>query len=359
VINALVLAGLNNGAIEPEGLYLEYGNGLHPLQWLTSNFLHGGVLHLVGNMVFLWVFGVLIEGKIGWWFGPLYLGIGILESAAEQAMMLGVVDVEGSLGASSILYGLLAIAAVWAPKNEVSVFFLFWMHVKTFHVTIRTFCWLYVLWDCGWATIGLLHGNIGSAFLHVLGAAVGLPIGIVLVKRGLVDCEGWDIFSLKNREPKLYREPEIENDVATESEQSALDPREIALELIEDCLAQDDVEMAQFVYDESVTDHRPWKLEEPVVRKLVLAWQKAGESSRTKPWLTEYIERFPSNATVMRILLATILVREESRPDQGLEILADLEDARMPRKYWPVKAQLITEAHKLLDDGGLELDFPD
>jgi membrane associated rhomboid family serine protease len=123
VINALVLAGLNNGAIKPEGLYLEYGNGLHPLQCLTSNFLHGGVLHLVGNMVFLWVFGVLIEGKTGWWFGPLYLGIGILESAAEQAMMLGAVDVEGSLGASSILYGLLAIAALWAAKERGLRFF--------------------------------------------------------------------------------------------------------------------------------------------------------------------------------------------------------------------------------------------
>ena len=45
---------------EPESIQpwvLSYGTGLHPLQWITSAFLHDGLLHLIGNMIFLWAFG--------------------------------------------------------------------------------------------------------------------------------------------------------------------------------------------------------------------------------------------------------------------------------------------------------------
>ncbi len=58
---------------------LTHGEGLHPVQWVTNNFLHGRIFHLVGNMIFLWGFGLVVEGKLGWWrFLLVYMGIGIL-----------------------------------------------------------------------------------------------------------------------------------------------------------------------------------------------------------------------------------------------------------------------------------------
>src|SRR5438270_3458805 len=44
---------------------LALGNGLHPVQWLTHNFLHLSFLHLAGNLLFLWAFGIVVEGKLG------------------------------------------------------------------------------------------------------------------------------------------------------------------------------------------------------------------------------------------------------------------------------------------------------
>src|SRR5262249_49504928 len=44
---------------------LALGNGLHPVQWVTHNFLHYGIMHLAGNMLFLWAFGIVAEGKLG------------------------------------------------------------------------------------------------------------------------------------------------------------------------------------------------------------------------------------------------------------------------------------------------------
>ena len=44
----------------PENWLLYYGVGLTPLQWLLSMFMHGGLFHLLGNMAFLWVFGMIV-----------------------------------------------------------------------------------------------------------------------------------------------------------------------------------------------------------------------------------------------------------------------------------------------------------
>ena len=69
--------------------YLAHGDGLHPVQWVTANFMHAGVLHLVFNMISLWVFGMIVEGKIGWWrMLVVYLGIGVVQNAIIQVMML-------------------------------------------------------------------------------------------------------------------------------------------------------------------------------------------------------------------------------------------------------------------------------
>ena len=65
---------------------LAYGDGLHPVQWLTHNFLHADFMHLLGNMIFLWSFGLVVEGKLGWYgMLPAYLGIGIANGWIVQA----------------------------------------------------------------------------------------------------------------------------------------------------------------------------------------------------------------------------------------------------------------------------------
>ena len=104
----------------------------HPLQWVTSPFLHADLMHLIGNMIFLWAFGLVIEGKLGWLrFAALYLGMGVAQSAFEQVCTLGFGE-GGSLGASAIIYGLMVMAMVWAPRNEMSCLLLLGFRVFTF-----------------------------------------------------------------------------------------------------------------------------------------------------------------------------------------------------------------------------------
>ena len=103
-------------------LVLQYGRGLRPWQWLTSIFMHSDIMHLVGNMIFLWSFGLLLEGKLGWWlFAVVYLGMGAAQSFVEQTLML--FSSGSSLGASSAIFSLLALVVIFAPLNSFETFF--------------------------------------------------------------------------------------------------------------------------------------------------------------------------------------------------------------------------------------------
>ncbi len=117
-----------------------------PLQWLTNNFMHADILHLVGNMFFLWGFGLVIEGKLGWWrFFCLYLVVGLIYGAIVQITMLLVSDGTGlALGASGALFGLMAIAVVWAPQSEMNCFMWAGIFSRIVQISIITFGLIYL-----------------------------------------------------------------------------------------------------------------------------------------------------------------------------------------------------------------------
>ena len=63
LLNTVAFFVVFSDAIEdPLEWILVYGQGLHPIQWVSSNFIHGGLMHLAGNMFYLWGFGLVVEG---------------------------------------------------------------------------------------------------------------------------------------------------------------------------------------------------------------------------------------------------------------------------------------------------------
>lgn len=194
---------------EPEGWLLQFGHGLNPVEWVAYNFLHAGWLHLIGNMIFVWGFGIVVEGKLGWWrFLLVYLSIGVLGGLLIQTVMLRHDPSlnSGLQGASLIVYGLLAICVVWAPRNEmdvlVFVYYFVGYRVLSVEVTILTFGFWYVALQVlsAWWN----HFSMGSAMGHLIGAFWGFGIGIALLKLHWVDCENWDLFAIWSGN---YRKP--------------------------------------------------------------------------------------------------------------------------------------------------------
>ncbi len=100
--------------------------GLDPNNWwplLTSTFMHGGWLHLITNMWFLWIFGPAMEARLGrLWFVLMYAGGGL---AAGMGEILARPDsVLPVVGASGAISAVLAAYALTYPHARVITIFL-------------------------------------------------------------------------------------------------------------------------------------------------------------------------------------------------------------------------------------------
>lgn len=90
------------------------------LTLLTAMFMHGGWLHILGNMLYLWIFGDQIEDLLGHVrFLGFYLACGIAASLAQ--IFLSPDSIVPSLGASGAIAGVLGAYLVKYPKNRVRV----------------------------------------------------------------------------------------------------------------------------------------------------------------------------------------------------------------------------------------------
>lgn len=117
------------------------------LTLFTAMFLHGGWMHLAGNMLFLWIFGDNVEHRLGHLgFLLAYLVTGI---AATLFFALFVPHSQVPLvGASGAISGVLGLYFLWFPRNQVKVFiFLFPFIMNTFLIPARLVLGFYLLAD--------------------------------------------------------------------------------------------------------------------------------------------------------------------------------------------------------------------
>jgi membrane associated rhomboid family serine protease len=98
--------------------------GRHWVTILTAMFMHGGWMHILGNMVFLWAFGPEIEDAMG----PIpylafYLSSGLLATLAQIVAMPG--STVPNLGASGAIAGVMGAFLVTYPRDRVRALLLF------------------------------------------------------------------------------------------------------------------------------------------------------------------------------------------------------------------------------------------
>lgn len=86
--------------------------------FISAMFLHGGWLHIISNMWFLWVFGDNVEGYLGWFFFPLlYFAAGVVGNLAQYALMQS--SQIPMLGASGAVAGILGAYYVLFPHSKI------------------------------------------------------------------------------------------------------------------------------------------------------------------------------------------------------------------------------------------------
>jgi membrane associated rhomboid family serine protease len=140
-----------------------------------SMFLHAGWMHLLGNMLFLWIFGDNVEtrlGRLGYLLS--YLGTGAVATLFHALLQWG--SPLPMIGASGAISGVLGLYFVWFPENRVRMFLFLYWYVDVFLVPARWVLGFYLLVEN--LLPFLLGGGVGSiAYSAHIG---GFVAGVVL-----------------------------------------------------------------------------------------------------------------------------------------------------------------------------------
>jgi membrane associated rhomboid family serine protease len=165
----------------------------HPVTLVTSMFLHLGLVHLAGNVLFLWVFGNNVEDAMGHArFIAFYLLCGVL-AALAYALANPESTVPAS-GASGAVSGVLGAYLLLFPRAKVLLVLpLGFLNV---HVGRFPAVWVLAVWlilqvalgvISGLATMGATVAGVlkGAVFAHVAGFVVGLALVTLFRRRGV------------------------------------------------------------------------------------------------------------------------------------------------------------------------------
>ena len=165
--------------VEPSRGGVPQAPGPDPI-WLTvftSMFMHGGWLHLFGNMLFLWIYGDNVEHRIGHGlFVVFYLAAGVVAIVAQILVDTG--SVIPTLGASGAISGVLGAYLVMFPANRVLVllgWFAFWVPA-----VVVIGLWAVFQFINGFGAAALTAETGGVAYMaHIGGFVAGVVAGFV------------------------------------------------------------------------------------------------------------------------------------------------------------------------------------
>ncbi|MBI4684212.1 MAG: rhomboid family intramembrane serine protease [Nitrospirae bacterium] len=174
------------GAIPSNLISFKNTQPLHPaFTVFSSMFLHGGLLHIGGNMLYLWVFGNNIEDRLGHIrFLLFYLACGVI--AAYSHAITDPLSKVPMIGASGAVSGVLGAYIVLFPHARIHtlVFFGFFIRVIRIPALIVIGFWAIIQFINGILSKGLIAQGGVAWFAHVGGFLAGLlTIKFLLPKR--------------------------------------------------------------------------------------------------------------------------------------------------------------------------------
>jgi len=155
----------------------------NPISYLTANFLHGGWLHLIGNMWFLWLAGFVLEDVWGrWLYSVFYLVAGV--AALQFYAWTNPGSITPTLGASGAVAALMGAFLVRFPKMKIEMAWLFMFRLRRFKAAAY---WLLPLWLFVEIFYGSLSGTSGGVahWAHVGGFIFGALAALVIQHSGL------------------------------------------------------------------------------------------------------------------------------------------------------------------------------
>ncbi len=257
-------------------------------------------------------------------------------------------------------------------------------------------------WDLYYTTVALIYlgeqifglvvwGALGGKVMvtemgHLSGAFWGAVVGIVLLKSRLVDCEGWDLFSLWAKRRKLARdwkkrgeridhdkkvlrsfvksnvrakssnrggEGESESDGPSQEERGAA-----AVRRIRSLIDKGDVSGALAAYDKSAGTLFDWP-SQPDLLGMIKALHARGAEPDSVRLMRDHCRYFPGESSRLRLKLAQVLIRDLERPAAALRVLEEIAPGSLPGDLEATRQKLARKANRMREEGVLELEGDD
>jgi membrane associated rhomboid family serine protease len=160
---------------------------------ITSMFMHGGILHIAGNMLFLWVFGNNIEDRLGRVRFLLFYVLAGLIAVYTQAL-IDTGSTAPTIGASGAIAGVLGAYALLYPRARVLtlIFIIFFVTLVEIPALILLAVWFVLQFvpALGQVAVETGGGEGVAYFAHVGGFVFGLAVaGVILLTTGRRDRE--------------------------------------------------------------------------------------------------------------------------------------------------------------------------
>lgn len=203
------------------------------------------------------------------------------------------------------------------------------------------------------------EGFNSSSWLHVGGAMLGAPLAIAMLKRGVVDCEKWDIFHVLRDDQggldeKRRREDPAELAKLKEQRDSKiLDEGKTQLQKF---MVSGYYLPAFALYQKLQDVGEGIELSRGQLLKMVTALHQEKRWRDSCPLMAEWVERFPEQSQEVKVKLAQICVLELQKPGRALDLLTTLDLQRLSPKALSLVKKIALRAKHMQAEGVVELD---
>ena len=161
----------------------------------TAMFVHAGLIHLAGNMLFLWIFGDNVEDRLGHArFLVFYLVCGFVAAFAQTA--LNPESLIPMVGASGAVAGVMGAYLVLYPHSRVLMLFPFPPILFELPAVFFLGFWFVMQFLSGLSTLPVFQAQVsgGVAFwAHVAGFVCGLVLVLVMRRPERMEVDWWDV----------------------------------------------------------------------------------------------------------------------------------------------------------------------
>ena len=340
---------------------LQYGT-FSPIKCLVSTYLHGDFFHLFNNMLFLFIFGLIVEGKIGWWkFLLAYNACAFGESVAESLIMLSWLG-DFSVGASSAIFGIMIIAFLWAPENEIHFkfvgIFFFRPFASSFDISVSTLTYVFVALN--FAAAAMSGFGISSAVLHLLGIPFGVAIGWGMLAARRVNCDGHDFISImtgkRGQEQLTVEEVAARDEHRKELARKKREQLAEGLKMVTHYVDRGHYEVGFKRFESLARKREGLILDESLLVKMLNGLEKQPDQSKLyRKLLKYYVAHYQRLKVNVTFKLAQLLIQKDHQPRKAIKELQRLDQSTMSPNEQKMLAKLAQFAKKQIAAGAIEI----